>query len=152
MKQVVFVEIPRSGKLQFFGTLCAFIARHVGQSKKVALLAGNRDQARYLDDLLWTFDESSFLTHSILGTATSPLEGAVITLPGQEVPAADLTINFAAEVVPGHRLRLPGESPCVYEVVPGGDEAGREAAREKWNRYRATGIAVSHQQGFQEEL
>jgi DNA polymerase III subunit chi len=148
MKQVVFVEIPRSGKLQFFRTLCAFVARHVGQSRTVALLAGNRDQARYLDELLWTFDESTFLPHSILSAATSPLEGAIITLPGQEAPAADLTINFATEVVPDHRVHPPGDSPCVYEMVPAGDDAGREAARGKWNRYREKGLAVSHQQGF----
>lgn len=145
MKQVVFIEIPAKNKLQFFRRLCGFVGGQVEGGRFVALLAGNRDQARYLDDLLWTHDESRFVPHSVLSEETSPLEPIVIVVPGIDCPAADLIINFSEEAVATSRVSSVAEIPGLYEIVPAPGSPGRDASRAKWNRYREEGLAVSHQ-------
>lgn len=116
----------------------------------MAVFSAGADQARAMDDLLWTYDEGGFLPHSVLGAATSPLERVVVLLPGAERPAADVIMNFSDEAVAGRVLQAPDAEIVVYEFVPPDSPAARQASRRKWERYKEMGIIPSHRATLEE--
>lgn len=129
---------------------CHFAQRHVEAGATVAVFTAGPEQARAMDDLLWTFDEGGFVPHSILGAATSPLEKIVVSKPGTERPAADVIMNFSDEAVAAGVLLAPDAEIVVYEFVPPDSPAARQASRRKWEGYKKMGIAPSHRTTLEE--
>jgi len=95
--------------------------------------AGEADVAR-LDELLWTFSDTSFLPHARLGSD----ETVPITLDCSESPdpAPDLLINLAADI-PQFFSRFPR----LAEVI-GADEQSRAMGREHFRFYRDRGYPL----------
>ncbi|MDX1606686.1 MAG: DNA polymerase III subunit chi [Candidatus Competibacterales bacterium] len=96
----------------------------------VYLLAADEDQARQLDERLWTFRQNSFVPHARYPAPQG--EGAPVLIGTEAEPegAGEVLINLAAEVPAGYdRFRR------VVELV-NQEPAVLAASRERFRFYR----------------
>jgi DNA polymerase-3 subunit chi len=98
------------------------------------ILAPGRDEAVALDDLLWTFQDISFLPHALADETGSGAVPVTIGWPGQPAPGEDVLINLTADIP---------ESAAAYrriaEIVAGGETLRRQA-RQRFKQYRDMGF------------
>ncbi len=100
------------------------------------MLCATAQQAEELDDLLWAFEEDSFIEHQIAGLDEDEVDVPVLIVPpGIDAPMRPMVINLRAEAVPEGFER-------ALEVVPADAEA-RAPLRERWTQYKARGLALN---------
>lgn len=116
--------------------VCELAKRCHGTGKPTLVLCATAQQAEELDDLLWSFEEDSFIEHQIAGLDEEEDDVPVLVVPpGIEAPMRAMVINLRAEAVPEGFER-------VLEVVPA-DPYAREPLRARWKQYQARGLALN---------
>ncbi|GAB3730776.1 DNA polymerase III subunit chi [Silanimonas algicola] len=116
--------------------VCELAKRCHGTGKPTLVLCATAQQAEELDDLLWSFEEDSFIEHQIAGLDEDEDDVPVLVVPpGIEAPMRAMVINLRAETVPEGFER-------VLEVVPA-DPSAREPLRARWKQYQARGLALN---------
>lgn len=116
--------------------VCELAKRCHGTGKPTLVLCATAQQAEELDDLLWSFEEDSFIEHQIAGLDEEEDDVPVLVVPpGIEAPMRAMVINLRAEAVPEGFER-------VLEVVPA-DPSAREPLRARWKQYQARGLALN---------
>ena len=102
--------------------VCELAKRCHAAGQPTLVLCASQIEAETLDDLLWAFEEDSFIEHQIAGS---------------DAPTRPYVINPRADAAP------KGFEP-VLEVVPAAPDA-RAPLRERWRQYQAYGITpVKH--------
>jgi DNA polymerase-3 subunit chi len=123
---------------------CRLSAKAYLQELSVVIWSENADEARALDDLLWTFDDRSFVPHRLgrsgeLLDAQTPLH---IMVELDSVERADLLINLASRL-PAGLARFSR----IAEIVDA-DPERRRLGRERFKAYRDQKLALeTHQLG-----
>ena len=87
---------------------CQLAAKVVNMGHPVFVLTRNASESRVLDDLMWTFSDSSFLPHEIHGdTRDDPMAQDAPVLIGHDLPEDEhhLLINLT-DTIPGHTDRF----------------------------------------------
>ena len=116
--------------------VCELAKRCHAAGKPTLVLCASAPQAEELDDLLWSFEEDSFIEHQIAGLDEDEDDVPVLVVPpGIDAPMRSMVINLRAETVPEGFER-------VLEVVPA-DPSAREPLRERWKQYQARGLALN---------
>ena len=69
------------------GLLCRWTERFYAEKKRVQIVVDSMAAAQFIDQLLWTFSQSSFIPHAILRPLAGPPGEPVLITPG-EVQAA----------------------------------------------------------------
>jgi len=103
-------------------------------SQKVVVLLDDPETLRRLDELLWTFDDGSFVPHEVT-TAGAPCDAPVALTTGA-LPSdhADVLVNLAGAVPPFFE-----KFARVAEMLDARPEV-RAAGRERFKIYRARSI------------
>lgn len=116
----------RSGIEQF---CCQLADKVVKMGKAVFVLANDAAQARQLDDIMWTFNDSSFVPHGIQGSVDDADTPVII---GHDVPAGGsyLLINLTDRVP----VSLD-EFDRVAEII-NDDPAVLHQGRQRYSSYR----------------
>lgn len=98
----------------------------------------DENETRHLDDLMWTYNDVSFLPHSRQGEAAN----SRITLGhGQpDTSSCDLLINLAADTPDN-----PGRFPRIAEIL-NDDESVKQSGRLRYTQYQKSGCMVQHHQ------
>lgn len=122
---------------------CKIVDEAVALDHHVFVHAATDDEARQLDELLWTFSQGSFIPHRIVRgeLAAPPLEPVLIGVG--EPPTADrwdVLVNLAPEV-PDFFSRYER----LAEVVDANAER-RERSRERYRFYRDRGYKLTTHQ------
>jgi DNA polymerase-3 subunit chi len=109
---------------------------------RVVMLSETPADAQSLDDLLWTFNERSFVPHQLCAGSTAPDPATPVYLIAEPAPPppADLLVNLAA--------RLPGEwqhYARIAEIIDADDER-RRLGRERFKIYRDLKIPLETHQ------
>jgi DNA polymerase III subunit chi len=91
-------------------------------------------ELRDFDDMLWTFQDGSFVPHEILGAGA--IAEAPVLLSTSVAPSAnvDIIINLAAELPP-----YLAQTRRIAEIIDG-DETRRRAGRARFKAYRELGV------------
>jgi len=112
------------------------LARKAFAARQPALVL-TRDfaQAEELDELLWNFDEDTYIPHQLAGDDDDGDTAVLIVPPGIDTPARPLTINLREECPQGYGER-------VLEVVAA-NPTEREGSRLRWREYQRLGFEVS---------
>jgi DNA polymerase III subunit chi len=110
---------------------------------KVAILQDELSDAKALDDLLWTFNERSFVPHELcLDEKFDPATPVHLGLDSSRLPAVDLLVNLTD--------RLPAgldRFARVAEIMDADPERLR-LGRERFKSYRDLKVAMdTHQIG-----
>jgi DNA polymerase-3 subunit chi len=105
------------------------------QGHRLHILASSREEAAALDDLLWTFQDISFLPHAVADDADA---GTPVTVGWPDVTAGDgdVLINLTEEIP-----ESAADFGRVAEIV-GGEEDLRRRARSRYKQYRDRGFEL----------
>ena len=118
--------------------VCRLTEKAVDQGHRVFVRVANADDAKRIDDLLWTFGDRSFLPHEI-ATPTSPSHERIRVLIGQLVGEQSPPEIFR-DVLVNLGIDAPAEIDTlqrVAEIVPADN---KQAARERFKHYRDRGL------------
>lgn len=131
MSRVDFYVLPENGSAERFACIIANKAWQQGHA--VYVHTSTREAAGTMDDLLWTFNDISFLPHVITGNDTHPAERVVIGW--QQPPAGnyEVLINLSG-AIPSTADRFAR----IVEIVAG-DQRQRDGARNRYRTYREQG-------------
>jgi DNA polymerase-3 subunit chi len=99
---------------------------------------GSADEARQLDELLWTFRQGSFVPHGLIDD-TDDRTPVKIGRPDNAQTTGELLINLSTGTPD-----FVGNYKRVAEIVDG-SEASKQAGRERFKQYRSMGLdPVTH--------
>jgi DNA polymerase III subunit chi len=121
--------------------LCQWVEYFYESGKKIQIPADSTMAAQHLDQMLWSFSQSSFIPHRILSSAESPPGGepVVITVGEVRLPGWDVLICDA-----GVRPELMMEYPIVFHFILLDDQERRNESRMLWQQGRELGIELQH--------
>lgn len=124
------------GKLQF---VCKLLEKAYKQKHRVFVNCLDQSNTHQLDELLWTFNDISFIPHNIIGEGPEPAPPIQLghgVIPNQH---KDMLVNLTDKLI-----EKPIQFRRVAEIVLN-DEQAKENARERYKQYRELGcILHSH--------
>ena len=144
MTQVDFYILSGTSDAELLRTASRIAEKAVERGQRVHLNAATDAQARQLDEMLWTFSQSSFLPHRIVS-------GAAGSAPADRAPTEPVLIAAGEEIAIGPwsvLINLAGVVPeffsryeRVAELVDGEAER-RVHGRERYRYYRDRGYEL----------
>jgi DNA polymerase-3 subunit chi len=117
------------------------LERVIDAGLRAVVLAGSEERVERLNGLLWTYDEGSFLPHGARSDGNLADQPIYLTTE-EENPNAATVLAVIDGVQPAH---IEAFDRCL-ELFNGKDEAEVAAARERWQKYKAAGHAVTYWQ------
>jgi DNA polymerase-3 subunit chi len=115
--------------------VCVLARKAFEARQPLLILASDTAQAEAIDQLLWEFDDDTFIPHQIAGDADDAVTAVLIVPPGTVTPDRALVLNLRDECAPGSWER-------VLEVVPA-EAAARAGSRSRWSEYKSRGIEIA---------
>lgn len=104
--------------------------------KRVYIQTASKEAADVMDDLLWTFRDTSFLPHAMAGTVTPPSETVIVGWADQRPADNEIFINLTQDIP----ATAEGYDRIV-EIVTG-DLLQRENSRKRYRAYRERGYEL----------
>ncbi len=130
-ERVDFYVLKSATTKQRWTFACRLTEKAYLKDLKIVIVNETLADAQALDDLLWTFNERSFIPHKVCLDEQSMDPATPVHLTVQSaIPAADLLVNLGS--------RLPAEFqryPRIAEVIDADDER-RRLGRERFKAYR----------------
>lgn len=122
-------------------TLPTLVERSRARGWKVAIRAGSSERLAALDDLLWTYDDESFLPHGLASEEDPASQPVLLTLDDGLPNGAE--VLFLTDSAP-----LPAEWPKerVIMLFDGQDPDAVDQARAAWKQAKGLGHAVQYWQ------
>lgn len=130
-ERVDFYVLPSAAPKQRWTFACRLTEKAYLRDLRIVILSDSPADARSLDDLLWTFDDRSFVPHQLLGEGSLDACARVyLTTNSGAAPAADLLVNLAGSL-PDRWARYAR----IAEIIDA-DEERRRLGRERFKTYR----------------
>ncbi|MFI4889386.1 MAG: DNA polymerase III subunit chi [Steroidobacterales bacterium] len=123
---------------------CRLTEKAYLRGMRVAILGQDADELRMLDELLWTFNDFSFVPHRIC-TGQADAEPATPVrllheLPGGDATCADLLVNLS------HGMPAQPERFTRIAEIVDGDPQRRRLGRERFKAYRGMQLTLETHQ------
>jgi len=122
-------------------TACRVAGKAYDQGLRVAVRTASPSETAELDELMWTFNDRSFVPHAVWPAEPAVAEHTPVLIASGALPDShrDVLVNLAPE-----EPAEPAQFGRICEIV-GADETTRQRARARWRRYREAGLEpVSH--------
>lgn len=116
--------------------MCRIVEKAWQQGHGVYVQCEDDAQARAFDDLLWQFQDTSFVPHALAGQATPEIRVRIGCAAVDELQP-DVLVNLASAVP-----ELASRYSRVIESA-GYDEASRVAARGRYRYYQDRGFPLN---------
>jgi DNA polymerase-3 subunit chi len=141
-ERVDFYVLKTSTAKERWTFACRLMEKAYLRDLKVVLVSETADDARVIDELLWTFNERSFVPHDIVRDqpsfdASTPVQ---LTSDLTAVDAADLLVNLSGSL-PARLERFSR----IAEIIDADDER-RRLGRERFKAYRELKLPVETHQ------
>lgn len=125
--------------------VCRLIEKAYSRGHRVFILCEDQQRAEYLDELLWTFKEDSFIPHNLQGEGPEPPPPVQIGFGPEPRNFNDILINLSG-AVPDFCNRFKRIIELVSAL-----ESEKELSRLRYKDYRARGFAL-HTHHIEKEL
>ena len=139
MTPVEFHILSETGDVARLRYACRLVEQAYEQGQRCYVYADSNDQAKRMDDTLWTFRDQAFIPHEIL-SQDSPSHPRIVAIIGNSPVAPtefqSLLINIS-ESIP----ETFGSFTRVCEVVDA-DPQHKQLARERYRQYRDKGCQL----------
>jgi DNA polymerase III subunit chi len=141
-ERVDFYVLKSAAAKQRWSFACRLTEKAYLKDLRIVIVNDTLADAQTLDDLLWTFNERSFIPHKVCPDEQSmdPAARVHLTVSTAAHCAADLLVNLAA--------RLPDQwerYPRIAEIIDA-DEERRRLGRERFKTYRDFKVALETHQ------
>jgi len=103
------------------------------------LLAGSDERVEHLNQLLWTYDDASFLPHGSARDGNAARQPIFLTATEANPNNASMLV-----LVDGARAAAPEAYRRVCDMFDGNDETAVSAARERWRAAKAAGHELTY--------
>lgn len=135
---IYFVETRSSEQRH---TLCRWVERFHEEGKKVLVVTDSTAAAQHLDQLLWTFSETSFIPHRILSlkSGESMIDPVILTIGEVRLEGFDVLVCDS----PVHLNFMKGYPVAVHFILLD-DEEKRQESRLMWQSAREQGVRLNH--------
>ncbi len=129
MSRVDFYILPEGTGTDRFA--CTMAKKAWSAGNRVHIHTQSEENAKSIDDLLWTFRDISFIPHEIYGGSVS--EETPVTIGfGKSFPEASQVIINLDKEIPG----FVNKFERIVEIV-GGDETTKQFARQRYKQYKS---------------
>jgi DNA polymerase III subunit chi len=130
-ERVDFYVLSSAAAKQRWTFACRLAEKAYLRDLRVVILHDTLSDAQALDDLLWTFNDRSFVPHQLCTAEPASDVSTEVQLSVEpNAPAADLLVNLAARL-PAHWERYPR----IAEIIDA-DAERRRLGRERFKTYR----------------
>jgi DNA polymerase-3 subunit chi len=138
VSRIDFYVLSQEGGDARLRVACRLAEKAVEQGKRVYVQTASEAETQRLDELLWTFNDRSFLPHEVAGDAGPSHERVVILLGEGAAPAShrQLLINLTNSMP-----TALSEYERVAEIVDPDPERKR-LSRERYKAYREQGCEL----------
>lgn len=143
MLKVDFYVLPEHSSREHF--VCALAQKAWAQGNHIYIDTASESAAAALDDLLWTFKDTSFLPHCLLAddSADIPIVIGHATPTNKQIPDhTQLMINLSNQMPQSSKPDALNKIERILEIVAG-DENDRQQARKRYADYRDQGHELS---------
>ncbi len=137
MPRVDFYIFADDGAKARYLLACRIIDKVWQQVGRVFVSTEGLAESQVMDELLWCFREDSFLPHQCYQAGTAPVAPIVIGHEWWPEWQGGLLLNLAA-VTPAHYECFQR----IVELVPAGQAAAKQQARERYRYYRDLGCEL----------
>lgn len=108
---------------------------HRGEHQ-IIVFAGDFDRARALDDMLWTFADTSFIPHTLADNPNNQQANIVISYDKLPDDKSDILINLSEQLLSDYQ-----RFDRLLEIVPN-EEPWRSNARQRFIHYRDQNLEI----------
>lgn len=115
---------------------CRLLEKAYYKGHRIFVFCTNQHQAEYIDELLWTFRDDSFVPHNLQGEGPEPPPPIQIGYDKEPRGFNDILLNFSATIPPFY-----SKFKRVIELVAN-DETEKELSRANYKEYRAKGCEL----------
>jgi DNA polymerase-3 subunit chi len=131
-ERVDFYVLKSAAAKQRWAFACRLTEMAYLRDLRIVIVNDTLADAQALDELLWTFNDRSFIPHKISldDQSVDPATAVHLTLESSPLPAADLLVNLALKVP-----RQLERYTRVAEIIDA-DEERRRLGRERFKAYR----------------
>lgn len=131
-ERVDFYVLKSAAAKQRWAFACRLTEKAYLRDLRIVIVNDTPADARALDDLLWTFNERSFVPHEVCldGHPPDPAIKVHLTALPAPAPCADLLVNLSARL-PAHWERCTR----IAEIIDA-DAERRRLGRERFKAYR----------------
>ncbi len=136
MTQVDFYLLPGDQRPQLLHFACRLVDKAYRLGHRVYIHTESAAQTRHLDDLLWTFQQNSFVPHAVFAETPDHPVPVQLGHDGEPDASHQVLINLAAEV-PLFFSRFER----VAELV-NAEQSVRRHSRERYSFYKARGYPL----------
>ena len=137
MTRVDFYVLDNPDERQHRQLICRLTEKAWHAGRTVHIRCESEESAAALDDLLWTYKDTSFLPHATQDSAAADRVPVTLGHDSQMPNSTDVLINLAHDV-PDYFSRFER----VMETT-GSDTTARNAARERYRFYQERGYALA---------
>jgi DNA polymerase III subunit chi len=141
-ERVDFYILKSAAANQRWAFACRLTEKAYLKDLRIVIVNDTLTDAKALDDLLWTFNERSFIPHRICLEERSmePATKVQLTVLPATPPSADLLVNLSARL-PDHWERYAR----IAEIIDA-DEERRRLGRERFKTYRDLKVTLATHQ------
>ena len=130
-ERVDFYVLKSAAARQRWAFACRLTEKAYLKDLKIVIVSDTLADAQALDELLWTFNDRSFIPHKVCLDEQSVDPATAVHLTVETaLPTADLLVNLAQRL-PAHFQRYAR----IAEVIDA-DEERRRLGRERFKAYR----------------
>lgn len=122
------------GQLPF---TCRLIDKIYHRGHKAVVFTDDFDRARMLDEMLWTFADTSFIPHTLADNLNYRQANIVICHDNLPADAGDILINLSDQLPTDYQ-----RFERLLEVVPN-EDPWRSNARKRYVHYREQDIEIN---------
>jgi DNA polymerase-3 subunit chi len=141
------VKAPAVAEIGFYHLLTTPLERALprlleqarAQGYRIVVRAASADRVEYLNSLLWTYDEASFLPHGSARDGNAADQPIWLT-DGDDNPNAATMLVLADGAEPGNLAQYAR----VADLFDGNDPDAVAAARDRWRRAREAGHTLTY--------
>lgn len=139
MTQVDFYLLD-STEAQGQRAICQLISQLYQAKQRVYVHCASLSEAQFYDELLWTFEEDSFIPHHLVDEGLIPPPPIQLGHTLQTPTITEVLFNLSNEIPAFYQ-----QFKRILEVVPG-DTEQRELSRQHYRFYQQQGFQVTTHQ------
>ena len=141
MTSIDFHVLPAQARRQHDVCVCELVERAWQAGRQVYVHCLDEDMAASLDELLWTFHDTSFVPHALAGSPDAAHAKVLLGCAQAPPESMDTLVNLHAEV--------PGFFSQFERVIEttGHDDHTRQLARERYRFYKDRGYLLATHNG-----